>query len=61
MPNISFTGHLAGLLVGLLLISQVGVDFLMPSKGEGHYTLVMRILYLILSYRVCMYVCMWAV
>jgi len=34
MPNISFWGHLSGLLVGVLLISRIGVGLFMPSYGK---------------------------
>mmetsp|Transcript_32077 Transcript_32077/g.54099 ORF Transcript_32077/g.54099 Transcript_32077/m.54099 type:complete len:419 (+) Transcript_32077:81-1337(+) len=33
MPNISWWGHLSGLLVGIVLISRPGVALLMPSHG----------------------------
>jgi len=37
MPNISFWGHLSGLLVGVLLISRVGAGLFMPSYGKRRY------------------------
>ena len=42
VPNISFTGHLAGILVGLLLITKCGTDYLMPSPGiQSHLNLLL--------------------
>ena len=34
LPNISLWGHLSGLLVGLLLLSRLGQQLLMPSNGK---------------------------
>lgn len=34
MPNISWWGHLSGLLVGVILISRPGADLFMPSTGK---------------------------
>lgn len=47
MPNISWWGHLSGLLVGVVLISRTGVDLLMPSSGTQctYFTYLLTFLY----------------